>query len=100
MEAINHSAPVFRQIQYLTDGGLETDLIFNRGIELRSFAAFELLRNEEERKLLADYYKPYLELAKKYKRGFVMETPTWRASADWGVKLGYTHDELFALNKR
>jgi S-methylmethionine-dependent homocysteine/selenocysteine methylase len=100
MQANTFSETLSNEIQYLTDGGLETDLIFNRGIALRCFAAFELLGNEEGRKLLANYYKPYLELAEKYKRGFVIETPTWRANPDWGVKLGYSHDELFALNKR
>lgn len=100
MEAINFVSPVFKQKNYLTDGGLETDLIFNKDIALKHFAAFELLGTEEGRNVLAAYYKPYLSLAEKYKMGFVMESPTWRASYDWGVKLGYTHDELFALNKR
>ena len=30
----------------------------------------------------------------------MLESPTWRANTDWGFKLGYTHDELFALNKQ
>jgi S-methylmethionine-dependent homocysteine/selenocysteine methylase len=100
MGAINHSSPVFKQKHYLSDGGLETALIFHKGIPLNHFAAFELLRNEEGKKALEEYYNPYLSLAEKYGLGFVMESPTWRGSCDWGVKLGYTHDELFALNKQ
>src|SRR5688500_3586583 len=100
MGHINHSSAVFKERYYLTDGGLETSLIFNKGIALRHFAAFELLRSEEELKLFEEYYKPYLLLAESYRMGFVMESPTWRASSDWGVKLGYTHDEMFALNRR
>jgi homocysteine S-methyltransferase len=99
MERKLHPSVVFPQKHYLTDGGLETTLIFNKGITLNSFAAFELLRTEEGKKAFAEYYLPYLSLAEKYNLGFVMESPTWRASSDWGVKLGYTPDELFALNK-
>ena len=91
---------VFKEKYYLTDGGLETTLIFHNNIPLNHFAAFELLRNEAGRKVLEEYYQPYLSLAEKYQLGFVIESPTWRSNADWGVKLGYTHDELFALNKQ
>ena len=97
MKALNH---VFKEKYYLTDGGLETTLIFHNNIPLNHFAAFELLRNEEGRKVLEEYYRPYLSLAEKYQSGFVIESPTWRSNADWSVKLGYTHDELFALNKQ
>ncbi len=100
MTLTKRSSPVFNQGLYLTDGGLETTLIFQKGITLNHFAAFELMRHEKGKKALADYYKPYLELAEKYNLGFVLESPTWRASCDWGIKLGYTHDELFALNKQ
>lgn len=63
------------------------------------FPAIDLLRNETGKNELEEYYRPYLKLAEKYQLGFVIESPTWRASADWGFKLGYSHDELFALNK-
>jgi S-methylmethionine-dependent homocysteine/selenocysteine methylase len=99
MENTIQPSAVFNQKHYLTDGGLETTLIFNKGIPLNCFAAFELLRKEEGKKAFTEYYQPYLALAEQYKLGFVMESPTWRASSDWGFKLGYTHDELFALNK-
>ena len=100
MKITERLSPVFTQKQYLSDGGLETTLIFQRGISLNHFAAFELLRTEDGKRSLAEYYKPYLSLAEKYRFGFVIESPTWRANCDWGIKLGYTHDELFALNKQ
>ncbi len=100
MESKLHPSVVFPEKHYLTDGGLETTLIFHKGITLHSFAAFELLRTEEGKNAFREYYQPYLALAEKYNLGFVMESPTWRASSDWGFKLGYTHDELFALNKQ
>jgi S-methylmethionine-dependent homocysteine/selenocysteine methylase len=100
VEGHKYSSSVFKQKHYLSDGGLETTLIFHKSIPLNDFAAFELLRNEEGKKVLEEYYKPYLSLAEKYKIGFVIESPTWRASSDWGFKLAYTHDQLFAMNKQ
>lgn len=32
---------------FLTDGGIETTLIFNRGLDLPAFAAFDLLKDDE-----------------------------------------------------
>jgi S-methylmethionine-dependent homocysteine/selenocysteine methylase len=49
---------------YLTDGGLETTLIFHEGIELKHFAAFELLNEPGGTEVLTKYYQKYLELAK------------------------------------
>ena len=40
------------QWRYVSDGGMETDLIFNRGVDLPEFAAYPLLRTEEGRRLL------------------------------------------------
>lgn len=83
----------------ITDGGLETTLIFHKGIELRSFAAFELMKTEEGREALKIYYQDYLKIARKRNLPFLLETPTWRANLDWGGKLGYTDQELFKINK-
>lgn len=94
------SISLLNQKQYLTDGGLETSLIYHHGIDLRHFSAFELLLNEKGRNTLRAYYEPYLRLAEQFQLGFILETPTWRANADWGFKLGYPHDELFALNRQ
>ncbi len=78
---------------FLTDGGIETSLIYLDGLALPQFAAFILLRDPIGHPRLAQYYRPYLELAAQTPNaGFVLETPTWRASAHWGALLGY--DEL------
>lgn len=84
---------------YLTDGGLETTLIFHHGIDLPHFAAFELLQHAEGRNALLKYYNPYLDIALKYKMNFILETPTWRANHDWGFKLGYSDQELHEVNR-
>ena len=84
---------------FLTDGGIETTLIFHDGHELPHFAAFHLLRESKGRDALLRYYQRYMAIAKADGVGFILESPTWRASADWGDKLGYTHDEIRAANR-
>lgn len=78
----------------LSDGGLETCLVFHEGIDLPCFAAFDLLRTQAGRQKITDYLIPYLELAVRSKAGFVLETPTWRANRDWGARLGYSPQAL------
>ena len=85
---------------FLTDGGLETTLIFHEGIELPEFAAFDLLKDEEGRDAVRAYYAPYLELAREREVGFILGMPTWRANPDWGAELGYSPEELEAANRQ
>nr|WP_299344424.1 homocysteine S-methyltransferase family protein [Allomuricauda sp.] len=84
---------------YLTDGGLETDLIYHHGIPLIEFAAFPLLKNAIQNEVLMNYYRDYLDLAANFGLGFVLESPTWRANLDWGKKLGYTAESLIKINQ-
>jgi S-methylmethionine-dependent homocysteine/selenocysteine methylase len=83
---------------FLTDGGIETDLIFNDGMELPHFAAFDLLKSEKGTAALRAYYARYATIARANGVGFILESPTWRASADWGHKLGYSRDALAEVN--
>lgn len=78
----------------MTDGGLETDLIFNHGIDLPEFAAFDLLKDEEGKEVLRKYFVDYLEISKKQCSGFVLEAPTYRANPDWAMKIGYSLENL------
>ena len=82
----------------LTDSGLETDLIFGRGWELPEFASFPLLSTDAGRAALLAYYQDHVDVAIKHGAGFVFETPTWRASRDWGQRLGYDSGHLDQLN--
>jgi S-methylmethionine-dependent homocysteine/selenocysteine methylase len=84
---------------FLTDGGIETTLIFQDGFDLPYFAAFHLLRDADGRAALARYYERYIAIAKADRMGFILESPTWRASADWGDKLGYSADAIAAVNR-
>jgi homocysteine S-methyltransferase len=92
--------PLTRSGPFLTDGGLETTLVFHDGISLPHFAAFDLLKNAAGFALLTRYYDDYARLARERGVGFVLETPTWRASADWGTLLGYDADALADANRR
>jgi homocysteine S-methyltransferase len=84
---------------YLTDGGIETVLIFQEGIALPEFAAFVLLESKEGRTSLQRYFRRYLELAAGTPRvGFVLESPTWRAGFDWGAKLGFDAAAMRRIN--
>jgi homocysteine S-methyltransferase len=85
---------------FLTDGGMETTLIFHKGIELPHFAAFVLLDSAEGRQQLKQYYASYLAVAREHGVGFVLDSPTWRANPDWGAKLGYDASALKAINVR
>ena len=84
---------------FLTDGGLETDLLFNKKIDLPHFAAFPLVENPKYKTVLDNYYKEYLDMAKKHKTGYILESPTWRSNPSWGFKLGYSEQELIEVNK-
>ena len=95
MALIQLSAPLT-----VTDGGLETTLVFHNGIDLPDFAAFPLLDSEDGRAALAEYYVPYLQLAERMQTGIVLDTPTWRANLDWGARLGYDPVRLAAINQR
>jgi homocysteine S-methyltransferase len=84
---------------YLTDAGLETVLIFYDGVELPCFASFPLLETEEGRGWLRAYFRPFLRLARDRHAGFILDTVTWRANADWGARLGYDAAALDRVNR-
>lgn len=85
---------------FLMDGGIETTLVFHHNIDLPYFAAFDLLKDEEGRETLKHYFDAYVAIAKGRGTGFILESATWRANADWGRKLGYSEEELAAANRQ
>jgi len=99
MSVYRDNLPQLRGIVCLTDGGLETDLSFNRGVELPQFASYVLLRTAEGRALLLDYYRQYVAIARRHGLGLVLETPTWRANGDWGRLLGDSAAALDRINR-
>lgn len=82
----------------LTDGGIETVLLFHDGFELPCFAAFPLLEDPAGRAAIRRYFDGFLDTAEELGIPFVLDTPTWRANPDWGARLGYDRDALAAAN--
>ncbi|HKJ36578.1 MAG TPA: homocysteine S-methyltransferase family protein, partial [Solirubrobacterales bacterium] len=91
--------PQLRGGRFLTDGGIETYMVFQRDIELPEFASFDLLDSESGIRELRDYYRLFLELAKTHGVGFILESPTWRANPRWGEKLGRDAAALDRINR-
>jgi homocysteine S-methyltransferase len=85
---------------FITDGGIETTLIFHQGLDLPAFAAFDLLKDDEGTEQLRIYYAPYASLARRHGVGLVLESPTWRANPDWALELGYSLEQLDEFNRR
>ena len=84
---------------FLTDGGLETTLIFHEGVELPYFASFDLMKSKSGIAKIRAYYERYIAMAKENGLGFVLESHTWRANPDWAAKLGYSRVQLAQANR-
>jgi homocysteine S-methyltransferase len=95
-----HRLPQLGQKLFATDGGIETTLIFHENIPLPHFAAFDLLKNEAGITVLRRYFEHYTGIAREHGIGIVLESVTWRASADWGQKLGYDAQALADANRK
>jgi S-methylmethionine-dependent homocysteine/selenocysteine methylase len=100
MPKYRSNLPLMSGKLFLTDGGIETTLIFNEGFDLPHFAAFDLLKTFKGVQALRAYYMRHASIARANGAGFILESPTWRASADWGRKLGYSDDELADVNRK
>jgi len=85
--------------RYLSHMGVETDLIFNRGIDLPNFSLFPKLETEEGRALLRSYAEAQISIAAENGLGAMLETATWMANADRAAPLGYDSMALDRVNR-
>ncbi len=85
---------------WLSDGGLETALIFLEGFDLPGFASFPLLETAEGTAALRRYFRDMLETAREHETGLILATATWRASRGWGPSLGLSSDQIDEANRR
>ena len=85
---------------FLTDGGIETTLIFHDGLTLPDFAAFDLLKTPAGIEALRKYFRSYADIAQRFDTGLILESATWRASGDWGARLGYSRGALAESNRQ
>ncbi len=100
MTRYRSSVPQLTPHPFLTDGGIETTMIYHEGLALRDFAAFDLLRTAEGTAALERYFRRYAAIAVRHRTGLILESATWRASLDWGRRLGYTASQLVDVNRR
>jgi len=99
MSTYRNQLPQLSGDLFLTDAGLETDLIFNHGIEIREFAAHTLLPSPKGREAIANYLRGFLSLANQYDAGLVLDSQTWKAHLHWAKDLTTTEQELQQTNK-
>jgi homocysteine S-methyltransferase len=98
MSLYRNALPQLADGPFLADGGIETDLIFNRGIDIREFAAHTLLPDPGTRAVVAEYFRRYLALARDCGAGFILDSQTWKAHVHWADDLGATEAELRTAN--
>jgi len=98
MAKYRNDLPQLNGNTFLTDGGIETTLIFHDGLDLPLFAAFDLLKSTKGRQALDRYFTTYAAIAREHQVGFILESATWRANPDWADQLGYSRDSLATMN--
>ena len=98
MPDYRHQLPQLAGDVFLTDGGIETTLIYDDGFDLPDFAAFPLLDDAAGHAALQRYFDTYLDVAVRHGVGIVLETPTWRASPVWAAHQSYSGERLIEVN--
>jgi homocysteine S-methyltransferase len=87
-------------LNYLTEGGQETEILYKYGFELNQFAMFPLLDDPRAVAELQGMYGRYLDTAARHGFGVVMGGLDYRASPDWGTLLGYSRESLADMQMR
>ncbi len=86
--------PRIDNLYYLTEGGVETEVMYKWGYELPEFAMFPLLDNPEAHKVITAMYRRYMDVAAEFGVGIIIGSHDYRASPDWASKLGYDTRQL------
>ena len=100
MSKYRNRLPQLNEQLFITDGGLETTLIFHENLELPLFASFDLLKDSDGTAMLRRYFSGYAQMAREQGLGLILEAPTWRANADWASRLGYDASALDEANRK
>lgn len=100
MPRYRHALPQLNGGHFLTDGGIETYLIFKKGYDLPYGEAFKLLESEEGLEEINRWFDDFFAIARDFGAGFILESTTWRASADWAARVGTPPDLLETLNRK
>ncbi|MEO0531381.1 MAG: homocysteine S-methyltransferase family protein, partial [Planctomycetota bacterium] len=84
----------------LTDGGIETVLVFHEKIELPHFASYPVLRDEAGQALIRRYYDEFVALASRHGVGLELGSTTWRANPDWVERIDGSRDATAGINRQ
>ena len=98
MARYRFALPQLREGIFLSYMGMETDLIFNRGIDLPGFASYPLLETTEGCETLRGYYAQLIDMARQKGVGVFLESVTWVANRDRGAAIGYSPKTLKESN--
>ena len=94
----NQAMPHMGRDLYLSYVGAETDIIFNKGIDLPGFASYPLLETDKGKEILRGYYSNLIELARKHGVGVILDSATWVANRDRGAQISQSRQSLERLN--
>ncbi|QDT70152.1 methionine synthase I [Planctomycetes bacterium MalM25] len=100
MPRYRHALPQLNGQPVLTDGGMETVLVFQEGIDLPHFASYPVLRDEAGRELITRYFDTFVALAKRHSVGLEIGSTTWRANPDWVEKIDGSRDATAGVNRQ
>jgi S-methylmethionine-dependent homocysteine/selenocysteine methylase len=87
-------------VNYLTEGGQETEILYKYGYELPHFAMYPLLDNPRAVTELRGMYGRYLDTAARHGFGVIIGGLDYRASPDWASLLGYSGEALAEMQMR
>lgn len=83
---------------FLTEGGTETEIMYRHGFELPEFSMLPLLDNPRAVSAIRDVISQQLDVAAEFGLSFLLTGFDYRASPDWGAKLGYSASSLADAN--
>ena len=87
-------------LNYLTEGGQETEIMYKYGFDLPHFAMFPLLDDPRAVAELRGMYGRYLDTAARHGFGVIVGGLDYRASPDWASLLGYSPEALAEMQLR
>lgn len=83
---------------FLTEGGTETEIMYRHGFDLPEFCMLPLLDNPRAVSAMRDVISEQLDVAAEFGLSFLLTGFDYRASPDWGAKLGYSTSGLADAN--
>ncbi len=87
-------------LSWLTEGGIETEIMYKWGHDMPHFAMFPLLERAAAAADIRGMYRRYLDVAARHGFAALIGGFDYRASPDWGALLGYSDEGLAEANLR